>query len=538
MLHQTAGKNDAATGEARQPRVLGGRVTSTCRRPTVLVLCRWLSLLSAVIALPRVATAEPVSIPEFLARQEQFGDLVDSSFHLEGRVSTFSGNELRMKGTDLKFVFNSSLERPKTNNVQIVGRLERDGRNFRIIVQSLSDYKPEQHIIRDRLRAADVNAAETYYGLGQWAEERGKFYQDEELAAEARRLRTLGIQTALRKSKRNDSTELLALGDQAAAWGLEPRLRQELLHVATRVDLNKESGNRVPAYAAILNKIKSRFAGADQPLSEIPQPTRDMYTTQPEQTYSLADDEQRLVLNRLLYVETAIRLAEQDARADGSNGYAVAATIGRLVPEYPELSAKFRARELDYLESRVPQMERAEVLEFRNKLREAGQAERAIAVLRKWIDQQLVRRPKGAETEVDRAELEFELTGDNERALTLVSAAMAVDPQVAGGAELLSLMGYGWHQGKAIRKELVPPPPPDPFAQAIREGRIVVGMSDKQVRAALGGAPDTIVRLASQGGVTELWDYSGQQFTVQLASTRQKPQLAVARILERKPAAK
>lgn len=514
------GANVAA---ARSP--LGPSALSRCAR----LPCRVAVALSVIVA---TAAAEPTSIPELLARQAQFSALVGSTFQIEGRASTFTSSELRMKGTDLKFVFESPQEKPRSfPYVQLTGRLDRDGRDFHIVVQSLSAYKSETEVIKERLRAADTSSPETYYTLAQWAEDRGKFYEDESLHDESRRLRTLGVRTAQQRTPTDRPGDLLALADRVSEWNLAAELRMELLHAATRADLNVEAKNRQPAYSAILNKIKTRFPGADQPLADLPEAARNEYLARPEATYAKTDVEGRPLLHRLLYLETVRRLGAADLKPDGSNGYAVAATVERLAPELEENATQYRARELDYLESQVSKLDRVSVLDLRNKLREAGQADRGTAAVRTWIDQQLSRRPKSPATDIDRAQLEFEMVGDTDRALALASAALTVDPKIAGGVELLALMGYGWYAGKAVRTELIPAHPPDPFEEAIKAGRLLVGMNEQQARA-VAGDPTTIVRLASQGRVAELWHYPSQRLTLHLDASRQKPQLAVSKIVE------
>lgn len=493
---------------------------------------------TAAVLLVAMATplfAEPTSIQEFISREPQFGQLVGATFNLEGRASLLTSDELRMNGTEFRFVFNQKFDRPrKFPHVQMVGRLERDAKGFHFLVTSLSDYKPETEVIRDRLRQGDSSNPQLFYDQAEWVERRGEFYADEALRAEATRLRTLGVQAEERRIAPDEPARFLALAQRAAQWGLDQALRMELLHSATRAELLAEARNKQPLYSSVLTNIRARLPGAEQPLPEVPQETWEAYQRRPEETYAAADAAQRAILHRLLFIEAALKLAATEAKPDGSNGSAVAATIERLVPERPDLPARYRAAELDYLESQIAKLDRAAVLELRNKLREAGQPERATAAVRQWIDLQLQRRPKGPATEIDRAEFEFEMTQDAERALALAAAAMNTDPQVPGGKEILALLGYGWFEGRPVRKELIPAAPPDPFAQAIQEGRILVGMSDGQVSAALGGQPDSVVRMASQDRVIELWHYSGQRLTLQLEATRKKPQLSVARILELK----
>jgi hypothetical protein len=494
-----------------------------------LVACALAVLLPA----QSLRAAEPVSILDFLARRDQWEQLVGSTFVLEGRVSSLVGREMRLKGTDLKFVLAQDLERPRSfPYVQLVGQLERSGRDFQFRVTTMGEWKTEQEVIRERLRVAGAIEPETYFELAQWAEQRGRFYDDPRLREEALSLRSRGVAQSQKRASLERPGEFYALLDQARRWGLPPEQQMDLLHMAIRAELLVESRKQQPEYSAVLGKIRMQFPGADQPLTAIPADLQQRYSQNPVGVYAEADAEQRVVLHRLLFLETALRMIEQEARPDGSNGSVVAARLERLAPERAELAARYRSAERVWLEGRVPQMSRTEVLEFRNRLRSEGEAEQAAAVVRRWIDAQLARRPKGPATEVDRAAMEFDMVGDAPRALALLAAALQADPEVPGGKELLDRMGYGWHQGKAVLKELIPPPPPDPFAAAIQAGKILVGMSDRQVGAAIGGAPDAVVRIASKERITELWHYPSQRLTIHLEASRAQPQLKVTRIVE------
>ncbi|MCA9055770.1 MAG: hypothetical protein KDA75_18150, partial [Planctomycetaceae bacterium] len=288
---------------------------------------------------------------------------------------------------------------------------------------------------------------------------------------------------------------------------------------------------RQPTYAGLLSRIRSRFPGSENPLPGIPAELQTEYRDAPLKLYARASDDERTMLERLLMIEAALQMAQADLKADGSNGTLVAAELERLVPERPELPQEYREAEFKHFADRITQMDRAAILEFRNKLRAAEQEERATQVVRQWIDHQLSRRANTPETTVDRAEFEFEMLGDAERALQLASSAMSIDPDVRGGKELLDLMGYGWHGGKAVKKSLIPAAPRDPIEMAVEEGRLLTGMSEAQVRAA-NGAPQTVVRLATQGEVTEIWHYPAQRLTLHLAASRLRPQLQVTKIVE------
>ena len=74
-------------------------------------------------------------------------------------------------------------------------------------------------------------------------------------------------------------------------------------------------------------------------------------------------------------------------------------------------------------------------------------------------------------------------------------------------------------QNRRLPKELAPQTPEDRFAAAIREGRVVEGMSAAQVREALGSRPTSVVREASRSKVTEMWIYQTQGLVVELTKS-------------------
>ncbi|MFQ5733320.1 MAG: hypothetical protein ACE5KM_15370 [Planctomycetaceae bacterium] len=45
----------------------------------------------------------------------------------------------------------------------------------------------------------------------------------------------------------------------------------------------------------------------------------------------------------------------------------------------------------------------------------------------------------------------------------------------------------------------------DPFERAIRDGRVLPGMTPEQVRRAMAGAPQSILRAASSRSINEVW---------------------------------
>ncbi len=481
----------------------------------------------------RSEAADPTSIQEFVQRQDQWGQLVGAGFTLEGRCSALTKTELRMKNCDLEFSLVQPFERPRTMPfIQLSGRLERDGKKVRFRVERISDWKSDLEQLRDLTRQGDRSQPEIWHKAAEWARVRGAFYEDPALIAEAERLDEVGIRTGLSRAKGKKSPALVALAKRAADLKVDKSLQITILHEACLAEIEEESRKQDPVFSILLSRVKTRLPGAAESLPQKYPEIEASYAKDPSKAFEKADDNERQIMARLLYIDVATRLLEEEIAKDGSNGNLIAQKAALFVPERPELAQKYQELELSYHEQRVTKMNYRQILEFKAKLESLKQTDRADRVADQWIQARYASGARTPEHDLQRAQYEWDIRENQQAAIKYASMAMTVDPQVSGGTEFLDRIGYAWYRGKAIKKELVPPPPADPFAAAVREGRIVKGMSDAQVRSALGGAPQRVIRMASRSGITELWHYSSQRLTVELSATRMSPLLKVIRVLE------
>ncbi|MEZ6065750.1 MAG: hypothetical protein R3B90_08600 [Planctomycetaceae bacterium] len=237
---------------------------------------------------------------------------------------------------------------------------------------------------------------------------------------------------------------------------MDSQLRDELLHDATQAELALEMSQKTPTYSIVLNRIRERFPDSATPRDNIPEEVRTGYLGRPRQFYAEADEETRPLLERLLFVETAMLKARAELRPDGSNGDLVAKSLIALVPERQELAESLREQELAYHEGRVARMSRVEVVEFQKRLDALELPERGRRAVENWIEAQYVGRQRSPELDIDRAEKTLDLLGDKEAVLALVTRAMKVDPRIDGSQLLLERMGYGWLDGKAVPLDQMP----------------------------------------------------------------------------------
>lgn len=497
-------------------------------------LRRAMTVVVALTALVKtVFAADPISTKELMDRRPQWDRLMAAPLTVEGRPTIVVGNELRFTGSELKFVLEPEVASPrgKPASLSVTGRLVKVGDGYEFHVSQLAEWKSESDVIRERLRGADFTDPAVFRRLGDWVSERATFYDDSDLRRQASDLYERGVRAAAMKARGNPQT-LLTLADEVLQRGLPEPLRSELLHEATRGELSAEASRAKPEFSVVQQNVRSRFPAAATPLASLPPLLAAQYEKDPLGTYQSADAATRAVLERMLFVELTRRTVEQQAKPDGSNGVKMAAILEAMAPELADRTKQYRAAELAYHEGRLSTMTREEVLEFKALLRRLGDPGRGVKAARAWIDERYRGRPTTPTNIIQRAVDELEIAEDSTAALNLASRAMQTDPRVDGGAVLLTRLGYAWYGGRAIPSAEVPAAPVDQFAAAIKEGRILTGMTDAQVRAALGGEPQSVIHMASRGRATELWHYPEQRLTLYLRTDPQKGRHEVYRIID------
>ena len=100
--------------------------------------------------------------------------------------------------------------------------------------------------------------------------------------------------------------------------------------------------------------------------------------------------------------------------------------------------------------------------------------------------------------------------------MQLLRAALAIDPQSKDVSDLFRRFGYrkveeAWVEPSNSTRSN-PTETAEP-ANQVADALVSRGMTREQVRTRLGGKPDRIVRVATQGEVLEQWIYQGAKGT-------------------------
>ncbi len=462
---------------------------------------------------------EAESVEKFLGRRDQWTALVGARFVLEGRVGVLSSQTLQFDRCDLTFRLKPgtpALPRD-TRVVEVTGTLVRDGSRLVFEVDNLRRRDNDLETLRARRSRIDTTRPEAWFALAEWADGRGKFYDDSELRKRAEELREIGLTAESRRLKPDDSAGLLELAKRAGAWNLEQGIGWRFAHDACRIELSRTRRDPANDGATVLAMVMKHLPGASTPLQPDDEPLRQAYEKNSAETYARADSDTRFKLHRALYIEVLLARIERDVQLDGSNGYAIAARISQQLPELEARAETYREKELAYLKGRVTTMSRDQLVGFARKLTDRKDLAEATEVKKQWLrSREPAARIAGPTGLIQLADDYEQLLSDRQTALAVVEGVWNANPGSVEASAWLKDRGRVLDGNRWVPAAAASRPTEDRFAQAIQEGQVLAGMSGEQARAAMGARPSSVVRQASLGKVTELWIYRTEGLVVTL----------------------
>jgi hypothetical protein len=487
--------------------------------------CRTLvfvALLSSLVAATgrRAAAEDPTSIEDFNAQSKDWSRLKGTRLKLEGRCAGMSNNRLLMTRCDLVFEFGDGVEAPRTRpqNVVITGHLEEHGSRLVFVVTNLRSAPGDMEQLRLRRFDIDVNSPDEWYGLAGWARKRAAFYEDEDLDAQATELNRQGVNAEYRRLPADESTGLVALAEKTGRLGLSGRLRMEYLHEAISREFEVAQSNERPGFDTVMAHALKWLPGARTPLveyNEAVKQTQAAYLKDRIKTYDAAEDDERPVLERLLYIQAALGKIERDAATDGRNGFEIASRIEASIPELDGFPEEYRQREIQWQTEHVTELTREELLVLVDRLEDRNQEGQGLEVRRRWLEARAERlNQAGVSGRLELAEEYVDLVGDEEAAVDIYRELYHSPEGQKIAASRLQDLGYTFDGQKWRSGPL--PEQADDLSMAIRNGSVRAGMTQADVRAVL-GRPETTLRFASRGQVVELWVYPGPGVSIHFA---------------------
>lgn len=484
-----------------------------------ILLCPFLSGL----LFPASVRAEPRSIQEFLSFEDKWQTFVVTGYvwHLEGRLIGINDGTLMFTNCSLPFRISKEQanNRGATGVVEVTGRIVEEPKGLAFKVEKLVSAPRDIDRIKLKRLSIDSQKPEQWYELADWTKKRGEFYHDKELHAAAHELNRQGILAEMRQIDPTNEEAFQRLLQKGRDRQVGTDLIQQLQHDALRA--RWRTLKEAPASEAPLKEFHARLLndlhGAGTVLKSFPNELDQNYQSNPGQTFAAANQETRETLARLFAIDVLLIQIQGKARPDGSNGYEIAALIRSSVPERKDLAEEYENRAERWHLQRLGTFTRTQLDEFTGRLERQGKKVQAHDARKMWlIAREEFYRQDGARGLADLAQLWIDLLRDEHEAAQLYMAAWKENPNYTPAVEWLVRHGYTLHNGSWLTAEAMAQLPVSPRERAIREGRVEVGMTSRELQAALGAGPTTMTRVASRQLVTEWWTYEQAGICVEL----------------------
>lgn len=483
--------------------------------PLTTVLA-WLSGL----LLASSAAAQTLTVPQMLEQQALWSQWAEdgTKLQLDGRYEGRTGPHFsmaRLPGITFQPPRNNPLpERLRSGQrIEVSGRLRVTASRLVFEINRLTI--GETDVARLQARIAQLNAeqipqryqtASEYLAIAE-------FYQDAPLQAEVQAVRQATFQLERRQLAGNP-VELWQLADRGQELQLDPRL---LAEVRFESWLARWQAAR-PDAAALAAALQQHAPGWDQPQPNWNDQQEAAYRSLPLAAYQAASDTERVQLHRRLFRAVHLQQLQSTLKPDGSNGIAVAAEIRRALPEESAAAAELEEREIRYRLQRVPQLSRVELQQLTDILAAHQRGEETAATVDTWLQAQERRfAATGLEGQIRTAD-EYLFAGDRwqrpehqERGVSLLKQAWELasresPPDAAEIADRLKRLGWERLKDRWMTATDIAALPGDDVQLAMREGRVVKGMTGAQVVGTL-GRPARIARVVSARSVREFWIY-------------------------------
>ena len=344
------------------------------------------------MAIPATANAAGAqSLESFIEQKPQWPDLVGSNFRIEGRYAILTRDLVRMRNCELAFKPLKQLQVSGTSKViEVSGRLAKENTSGKLYFEldSVRFLPSDLQTLAERERVISRGMSKQWYELADWADARGRFYNDEELLERARVIKRKGLHLERQELKELTPAALRRLSARVTELGLEDTLRLDWLHeslslewdslqkTAPKADLTADEFDTTkdPLFQFLV-RVDQDLPGAKTRADGILPVEVNEYRRNSVLSYRNADDSRRRKFERLFHVEVATAAIQRMTKSDDSNGEEVAKHLDELLPEQQAIAEQFRDRELAYLAKNSAMLSRTQLGDLLQRCRDRKQDE-------------------------------------------------------------------------------------------------------------------------------------------------------------------
>lgn len=466
----------------------------------------------------RPISAQVASVSEMIQQKDQWKKYAEEGRKLqfEGRFQGRAADTFLLEKFDLSCRLPSNIKLPDRmragQRLEVTGKLISNDGKLSFLVSRLAVRDTDVEQIIKLVNAIPAEEPDQLLSLAEQFVPAAEFYGDKLLQQEIIGVRTRAV-TQKRKNAAGDLEELKTV----LSLGQSLNVDQQLLSSLRFETLFTEWQNPGGDLEAMLKNAQS-LEGWDRLVPETPQRLKNAFPKKAVATYDSGSADDRKWLHRLFFVAIRLQQIQATLKADGSNGLMLAELVRREFPGETATAAALEEREVGYQLGRVDSLTRQELQQLTQLLTGLSRKEKIPEVIEQWMTAQerrfgtanLPALLRTADEHLFVAEL---LPGTNhqQQGIELLKQAWSMAsleaPQDAGQiADRLKRLGWEQLDGRWMTTQQVRMLPENDIQLAVREGRVVQGMTVDQVIRTL-GQPARISRLGSSRLMRELWVY-------------------------------
>ena len=479
------------------------------------------ALMSLLFVRSGIAMGQATSSRDLLQQKEQWPAFAADGrkFQFEGRFEGRTANSIKMTKFDIACNLPSNATFPdgikSGQRIEVIGRFTSENGNLLFLVSRILIKDTDIDRLRSRVKQVPVDQPEKLLELAEEYQADAEFYEDAQLAMEIAAIRADSLRR-LRVMARGDVTKLTELLHLSKSLGMKPDLIEllqfEQIYMAAKMpDAHVDT---------LIAEVKSSCTGWDRLVPPIPERIQRAFDKDAVGAFLDASESDRPSLHRLLYKSLRLRQFQAILKTDGSNGLELSRLVRTEFGEHDPLAADFEDRDVRYRLMQLSSLSRSELKGLTELLTKLNRAQQIPGAVRDWL---LAQERKFGTSDLAgllRTADEYLFVADilpsedyRQQGIEFLKRAWAsADQSSPTDAEQIAdrLKRFGWERlnGIWMTNAQMQSLPKDNVQLAIREGRIVRGMTVEQVVQTL-GQPTNISRIASRRSISDLWSFEG-----------------------------
>jgi hypothetical protein len=412
---------------------------------------------------------------------------------------------------------------PRAMAVRIEGVLNREAGQWVCDVAAIELFPSDLERLERAVAALDPRDIERRVGWARWAERRARVFEKSDakdsaaLLERARSIDADAIRIEAEKPSADPPQHWLELARRARQREIPEPEPGALAHRAFAARVSGDA--TVQDLQTLVKEIEEFWPASPAPtVGGVELDTwLAPYSHDPATTYRLASEPVRAALDHRLWSDATQRLVERRMAAEPEHALKLAQGAATALRDRPLVVKHLLEQGVKEAARNLGALRQGDVVELARVYREdLQQPEAARDIVRRWLDDQRDHRLSATDAEgrVMLAQQYDALLGERQAAVALLQDAWRIDSRSREVADAFRRFDYQKVNDRWIESPRSAGDPADPGrgatpVAAARGSTALRGLTPQEVKARLGGKPDRVNYLASQGQLVEQWIFRG-----------------------------